>query len=355
MSKLIIILACPRSELKLSLPKELKAGSPVCYCCREYGIICADNHPRGRTVISKDGLGPVSIKQAGDIETCWQNNPGEDDGTYQIIVAALIPLLEEAARKQVSCLEAPADPGNKRGFDSEQAVAEILFNRQMFPWILCIEPQPHNSDADYNGIDLVIQVDDVIAQLLDTNKIQVQVKSNPKFLELFLNKLANKRRVRSNEVAPVIIKECFVFLNGGAGAVSEAGVFVPFIAQLFQLIYLRSGSSAAEQFLQILHPALIQKIISLCANGVLWRDYKFLNIDGCIALLIEKLTGERMLDTGPTLSSKPQGDRTSNGQTTVISASQPRPSNGNGKNGSNGKQKQPEPNRARPPSRNRNK
>ncbi len=353
MSRSFVLTACPRQELLLSSPRTIEEMTTYCYCCRKDGIICAGNENGGRIITSKNGIGPVSVQHPEKIEECWQNLENDSDDAYKCLAHSLLNALKKYIEHQDAQIPPTTDCGEKRGPDSEQAVAEILFNPNLLPWIVALDPQAHNSEADKNGTDLTIRVSSEIAQLLRSNTIQVQIKSNPKFLELYLKKLADKRQVSTENVVRIIVSECFVFLNGGAGAVTEAGVFVPFVAQLFQLIYLRSGSIAAEQFLQILHPTLIQKCISLCANGVLWRDYKFLNVDGCIALLIEKLTGERMLDTGPTLSSKPQSDRTSNIQPKVIFASQPKPTNGNGKQGRNGNQRKPASNRAHPTSLNR--
>jgi len=254
----------------------------TCLCCLDFGIACYQQDDC-RQVISRNGLGPAKVPAATTIKECLAGSPHSEThgetGWHQRQANEWLNALEFSLKnpkiKKVK-IDGQLNEGETRGYDSEIEVAQILADQSLLPWIVAIERQEHYSKADHDGIDIILKLSQEIALLLRSDTIRIQVKSNPKYFKIFLVNLAGKRKVAPSEVDQIILNECFIFLNGGAGMVTTAGVVVPFVIQLHRLICLRNSQEAGDQFWTKLNPFVLQQVQSLQANGVLERDYDFI-------------------------------------------------------------------------------
>lgn len=171
-------------------------------------------------------------------------------------------------------------PNEPNGVASEIAVFVLLSNRSIFPWIESVRMISRISTENSDGVDIVLALAPKTADLLTTNQIYIQVKSDPGAFPKFIKKHENKNHLKEGEGRDHLLKHNFILLNGGAGRVRDIGVIAPFIAQLHQLICLNNSPDAGNQFLQLLGDELRDMLRQPSIIEILERDYScILNLD----------------------------------------------------------------------------
>lgn len=278
----------------------------TCLACKDLdGHVYCEGNKHGRAVFSANGLGDQAKMILGfTIAQCLEGTQFEPtpDSLDEVRALAELDLTEEEDELSKSAQAPtsltwgialsrfvlrntpvdsekppkPLSPGEKRGVASEEIITTTLSNYLLFPWITAVALQERNSEADCEGIDIIITLDKPVSSWLQTTELHIQVKSDPETFIAFLNKKRKSDGSRNLTAQEYMFRRKFVLLNGGGGEVSLQGVVGPFICQLYQLIEVESGTERATQFLNYVEtntPEAYALVVRAVTQDIIGRDY----------------------------------------------------------------------------------
>lgn len=270
-----------------------------CYCCviNNDGIFCTDTLS-GRVVRHYGGSELNQMPLGSSIRHCLKGDPDQFDGQESVSnnhddggkedpedPGELNLYLKKSDRlkryikvnKKYFALSPDSTtilkPNEPNGVASEIVVFDLLSDQSLFPWIESVRMISRISTENGNGVDIALTLAPNITDLLTTNQVYIQVKSDPSAIPKFIKKYERKNHLKEGVGRNHLLKHNFILLNGGAGRVRDIGVIAPFIAQLHQLICLNNSPEAGNQFLQLLGDELQNMLRQPSIIEILERDY----------------------------------------------------------------------------------